>query len=225
MNNNITPTNYKHCIKCNETKSIDNFHKHSKNKDGLHSYCKECAIKSSQLSYQNNKERHAQNVKEYNKNNPEVSKAANKKWRDKNKDKMKLWQKKYNQRPENIIKRRESKRKSDRKRMLDPYHRISNNMRGNMYHALKAKKGFRKWEVLVGYSLQDLINHIEPLLINTTMTWDNYGSEWHIDHIKPKSLFKYDNTDCQEFRDCWALSNLQPLPKLDNIRKGNRWIG
>ena len=225
MNNNTTNSITKQCSKCNEIKSSDNFSLHPKNKDGFSYYCKLCAKEAARISYQKNKERHNQQVKEYKKTHPDMVRISAKKWHDKNKDKMKLWREEYNQRPENIIKRRESKRKSDRKRMLDPYHRISNNMRGNMYHALKAKKGFRKWEVLVGYSLQDLINHIEPLLINTTMTWDNYGSEWHIDHIKPKSLFKYDNTDCQEFRDCWALSNLQPLPKLDNIRKGNRWIG
>jgi len=186
-------------------------------------------VASAAISYQNNKEKHKQHVINYQKNNQDKIKIIRKKYYEKNKStilpKLKEYRKEYNKRPEVILRRRESKRKSDRKRMLDPYHRISNNMRGNMYHALKAKKGFRKWETLVGYTLQDLINHIEPLLVNTTMTWETYGKEWHIDHIKPKSLFKYDNTDCQEFRDCWALSNLQPLPKLDNIRKGNRWIG
>ena len=109
--------------------------------------------------------------------------------------------------------------------MLDPMHRLSNNIRGGMYHALKGKKGFRKWEDLIGYTLQDLINHIDPLLNNTTMNWNNYGTEWHIDHITPKSWFKYVITDDPKFKECWSLSNLQPKLRLDNIRKGNRHIG
>lgn len=91
-----------------------------------------------------------------------------------------------------------------------------------MHHALKAKKAGRKWEILAGYTLQDLINHIEPLL-KKTMTWENYGAVWHVDHRMPKSWFKYERTDDPEFRKCWALSNLQPKLKIDNIRKGNRF--
>lgn len=93
-----------------------------------------------------------------------------------------------------------------------------------MHHALKAKKAGRKWEDLVGYTLQDLINHIDPLL-GETMTWENYGSVWHVDHITPKSWFKYDSVNDPQFKACWALSNLQPKLKMDNIRKGNRFKG
>lgn len=28
--------------------------------------------------------------------------------------------------------------------------------------------------------------------------------------------------DCQEFRNCWALSNLRPLSSKQNISDGNR---
>lgn len=119
--------------------------------------------------------------------------------------------------------RRIYKRKWDRAKMKDPLHRLGNNIRGNMHHALKAKKDGRKWENLVGYTLQDLINHID-LLLNDGMTWENYG-EWHIDHITPKSWFKYDTTDHPAFIECWALTNLQPKWKVDNIRKGNRFKG
>ena len=120
--------------------------------------------------------------------------------------------------------RRKWKRKYDQKLMMNPLHRLSNNMRGNMHHALKAKKDGRKWESLAGYSLQDLINHIEPLLKNG-MTWENYGSIWHVDHITPKSWFKYESIDDPRFKQCWSLSNLQPKLKIDNSRKGNRFTG
>jgi hypothetical protein len=119
---------------------------------------------------------------------------------------------------------RKRKRKWDRKAMKDPLHRLSNNIRGNMHHALKAKKAGRKWEDLVGYTLQDLINHIDPLL-GENMTWENYGSVWHVDHITPKSWFKYSDANDPQFKACWALTNLQPKLKIDNIKKGNRFRG
>jgi hypothetical protein len=56
------------------------------------------------------------------------------------------------------------------------------------------------------------------------MNWDNYGSGgWEIDHIRPVSSFRFESTDDPEFRDCYALSNLQPLWRKDNMRKGARW--
>lgn len=145
-----------------------------------------------------------------------------KQWRKSNVDKVKDCKKRYD--AANPGKRREWKRAWDRKRMLDPLHRLSNNLRGGIYHALKGKKGFRKWETLVGYTLEDLIKHLTPLLI-AGMSWDNYGNTWQVDHVKPKSWFTYISTDDPSFKECWALSNLQPKFKLDNIRKGNRFEG
>jgi hypothetical protein len=57
------------------------------------------------------------------------------------------------------------------------------------------------------------------------MTWENYGSFWHVDHITPKSWFKYESIKDAKFKECWALSNLQPKLRMDNIRKGNRFSG
>lgn len=132
--------------------------------------------------------------------------------------------KEYLQRPEVKERYRVYKRKWDRKYLLNPVNRISNNIRGNMYHALKGKKGFRKWEDLVGYTLEDLIKHLSPLL-NNGMTWDNYGEVWQIDHVTPKSWYKYDSAEHPLFKECWALNNLQPKMTEDNRRKGNRFKG
>ena len=57
------------------------------------------------------------------------------------------------------------------------------------------------------------------------MNWSNHGTYWHIDHIKPKSWFKYESTDDEAFIKCWSLDNLQPLEAQINITKGNRYEG
>lgn len=75
---------------------------------------------------------------------------------------------------------------------------------------------------IVGYTLKDLKNHLEKTF-KENMTWDNYGSYWHIDHIKPASLFNHNNKD--EFKKCWSLNNLRALSKKDNLIKSNHYDG
>lgn len=53
------------------------------------------------------------------------------------------------------------------------------------------------------------------------MTWGNYGiNGWTIDHKIPISVFNFTSSDHEDFKRCWALSNLQPLWAYDNISKG-----
>ena len=72
--------------------------------------------------------------------------------------------------------------------------------------------------------IEDLYLHLSNLF-DANMSWDNYGTYWEIDHIKPKSLFKYSDYSDIAFSQCWALDNLQPLRKEDNRRKSNKYEG
>lgn len=82
-------------------------------------------------------------------------------------------------------------------------------------------KKYRCWEELVGYTLEDLMKRLENQF-QEGMVWSNYG-KWHIDHIKPISKWNFISCNDMEFKQCWSLSNLQPLWAIDNIRKSNRW--
>ena len=93
-----------------------------------------------------------------------------------------------------------------------------------MHHALKAKKAGHKWEELAGYTGEELVKHLQNQFTEG-ISWENYGSVWHVDHIIPKSWFKYTSVTDPKFIECWALKNLQPKLKVDNIRKGNRFAG
>ena len=94
-------------------------------------------------------------------------------------------------------------------------------MCSRIWEALKGRKASRRWEELVGYTVGDLMKHLENRF-EPWMTWKNYG-KWHIDHIKPKSLFQYETAEDPEFRKCWSLENLQPLEMGANIRKFNHF--
>lgn len=89
----------------------------------------------------------------------------------------------------------------------DPSHRVHVRMASAVHQALREAKAGRKWETLVGYTLADLVTHLERQFLRG-MTWENMG-QWHIDHIRPKSGF--DQTDPAQFRECWGLANLRPL--------------
>lgn len=57
----------------------------------------------------------------------------------------------------------------------------------------------------LGYSANDLKVHIEKQF-TVGMNWYNHG-EWHIDHIKPVTLFEKDT----DVRIVCALENLRPM--------------
>jgi hypothetical protein len=91
---------------------------------------------------------------------------------------------------------------------------ISNHIR----QSLHGSKRHIHWETLVGYTIKDLMKHLERKF-KLGMTWENYG-KWHIDHIMPKSVFKYESPDDIDFKRCWSLNNLQPLWSWENESKG-----
>lgn len=85
------------------------------------------------------------------------------------------------------------------------------------------KKGFNGGFRHLGYSGEELHRHLESQFTDG-MSWDNM-SDWHIDHIRPVASFNYTTTECEDFKKCWALSNLQPLWAEDNMSKGDKWDG
>lgn len=76
---------------------------------------------------------------------------------------------------------------------------------------------------LCGFTVMELHKHLESQFTDG-MSWDNMG-EWHIDHIRPVKSFNFISTECEDFKKCWALNNLQPLWAKDNLSKGNKWDG
>jgi hypothetical protein len=81
-------------------------------------------------------------------------------------------------------------------------------------------KSHRPWESLVGYTLADLMRHLERQF-RGKMSWKN-RDKWHIDHILPLSSFKFTSADDPEFRAAWALTNLRPLWKPANLSKSSK---
>jgi hypothetical protein len=68
-------------------------------------------------------------------------------------------------------------------------------------------------QILLGCTWQEAKAHFERLFL-PGMSWEN-RSEWHIDHIKPVSSFTEADMHLMN-----RIENLQPLWKIDNLRKG-----
>jgi len=200
------------------------------NKDKINEYGKKYR--------EENREEIKEKDKKYYKKNKEKILADNKKWQENNRDKMRGYcrkyeaddknkekRKEYKNRPEVRKRTRERNRKYDDKRRKDPIFRFNQNMSRSISLSLKKNnlsKNGRHWEDLVGYTSQELRDHLESLFL-PGMTWEN-RSLWHIDHIIPKSFFQIKEVGDVEFRMCWRLENLQPLWAFDNISKHNKII-
>lgn len=139
-----------------------------------------------------------------------------KQWNIGHKDKIRTYHLKFLQENKGYWSKYERERKK-----TDIKFRLDKNMKNAISNVLKGKKEWRKWKDLVGYNVGDLMKHLEGKF-EDWMNWENYG-KWEIDHIKPKSLFKYETAEDTEFKKCWALENLQPLERIANIKKYNHY--
>lgn len=119
-------------------------------------------------------------------------------------------------RAENLEKKRAQDRAYARNRRSKPQERILNNLRTRTYAALKGFYKSAPTTALLGCTIEELKAHLSAQF-TPDMSWDNYGSYWHIDHIRPCAAFNL--IDPEEQRICFHWSNLQPLPAIENIRK------
>ena len=131
----------------------------------------------------------------------------------------------YQNRPEVIERSEKWYKKYYTKRKKDPIYRLGENISKGIRNHLNfngISKGNRHWEDLVGYTIQDFKKHIENLFTEG-MSWEKF-SDVHIDHVIPRSFFKFKSTDDVEFKMCWRLENLQPLWAKDNIIKSDKIV-
>ncbi len=143
-------------------------------------------------------------AEEYRKKNREKLNEKQKEYQKKNKESYNEYQKKYQK----------------ERRKTDPKFRLSQSMSANINQSLKLGKNGRHWEIIVGYTIQDLIKYLEQRF-QEGMNWGNYG-EWHIDHVIPIAVFNFTKSEHIDFQRCWALSNLQPLWAKENKRKKDK---
>ena len=207
----------KTCIKCGEKypATTEYFHSDKYRKDGIKSRCKSCVCSDARDYRHENPQKVCEAKRRHREKNLEKIQKSYHKWRNKNIEKERERFRKWKE--QNRDKYNENARKYYSE---NPRVRISLSISGGIYKSIRAGKNGRSWESLVGYTLNDLMNHLESQFTKG-MDWDNYG-EWHIDHVKPISHFNFNSPGDSEFHECWSLWNLQPLWGVDNKSKCNK---
>lgn len=194
----------KRCTLCKEVKPLDSFGINKRWNTPL-SECKQCRKQKSAEYSKLHPGRRKASIEKYHRNNREKLRLRNTKWRKDNPEKAKLA-------CSNWYKRKRNK--------------ITQCLYGSIQQQVKQLKCHKAvihrkdvWKIL-GYSYEDFIKHIEKQF-KPGMTWDNHG-EWEIDHIVPKSFFRFQSYEDVEFKRCWRLKNIQPLWKHQNHAKSNK---
>lgn len=102
----------------------------------------------------------------------------------------------------------------------DPVYKMRRRLHSEIASALKGKRRARQWwQAACGYTVEELRRHLEALFTDG-MSWENHGTLWEIDHIRPVASFNIKSIESAAFRAAWALLNLRPLLKTLNRAKG-----
>ncbi len=209
---------YRKCSVCEILKTHDSFYKDKSGRDGIGYCCKDCAKEKARLWRESNPQRSKESIKKSEKKNPQKGRERSRRYLMKHPERrraaIKSWKTRH---PEKV---REANRRHDRKTRGTIKGDLNNRMAVMIWYGLRGNKNNRAWMSLVGYTVDELIAHLEKLFLRG-MSWEN-RSKWHIDHIMPIDSFSFNSAEDDGFKKCWALENLQPLWKEDNLKKSNK---
>ena len=223
----------KECVKCGKEKPLDDFPKRTDTKNGYRNECRVCLSKINRLRYLSNAEEVKAKKREWNAKNKDKRREYALAWRLKNHPKKERpvvsreekarrqneaymrWKAKN---PDGV---RECSRIASRKIRSTPRGTINDRMSAGIRQSLHGAKGRRKWETLVGYTIDELKIHLKKKF-TAGMTWELLmAGEIHIDHKIPKTAFNFKSSDDIDFFKCWSLKNLQPMWAVENLKKHN----
>jgi hypothetical protein len=201
---------FKFCSKCKKLQPFSSFYMNQSmgkntNRSGVSCQCRNCM---------------SQNCKNYFNNNREHKRE---------------YDRLYKRQPSVLLKRLEYQKEyfknSENKKRINTYmnERYHNNIQQKLHtiisvsinKCLSGRKNNNSINNILNYTMLELKQHLE-FQFDNNMNWDNYGTYWEIDHIVPISKFKFNSYDDTDFKNCWSLQNLQPLPCVLNRMKKDK---
>lgn len=213
----VTPEKYEELLRKSAEK-LKRYHEKNAEKvkiDAARRYLenREQRLENARKYYIENKESVNKRNSEYGKRNAEHLKQKHNEYRAENRHRSRAWNKKY--RDANKEKINDKLRE---RRRNDPFLRLRDAIRGSIRAYLGSKKTRRgsTFEI-VGCTPDFLRGHLEKQF-KPGMTWENYGSHWHVDHRIPLAS----GNSADEIKGLSHWTNLQPLEAIENIIKSDK---
>jgi len=208
------------CPECKIFKLSNEFFMCSTRKDGLQCYCKVC--KKEKFKESKKKSDKKYNTNWYSKIENKLEKSIYcKNYQKVNYESQVLYNKKYKKsdkgKKHNLEYRKEEYKN---KYGIDILWTLKLLLRNRLKNALINKSKKSKTLELLGCSIEEFKIYLEKQF-DKNMTWGNRGKYWEIDHIKPCDSF--DLLNYEEQKKCFYYKNLQPLEKIKNRIKSNKY--
>jgi hypothetical protein len=175
-------------------------------------YAKQQRIKNSELV----KKRKAEWQKSL---SPEKRRESYLRYWNKNKEAIRARSREKARSPE----QKEKTRAAEKKRMEKPCYKIRKNLSRSL-SSICSRQGHSRYGSILDYlgcSVDQFRNHLESQF-KRGMSWSNYGTAWHIDHIIPCAAFDHSNP--KYVAQCWHWTNLRPLYASENMFKSDKII-
>ena len=212
----------KTCINCNKSKAEDEYEPKRRK-------CKTCRADDAKKYYEKNRDKMKERNKKWRENNRGKRRVAQRRYVAKHPNYIKEWRKKNHKKNSTTSKRwkksNPEKVKLHSKKYLEklkesPSYKIKDRLRRSFKRWLF--KGYKsaRTQRLVGCTREEARNWIEAQFL-PGMTWGNYGA-WHIDHMLPWEHFNL--LDEGTHPQVMHYTNLQPLWGPDNSIKGKKVI-
>ncbi len=210
----------KKCGKCNVEKTESEFRTMKDKRHNsiyLCSMCKECERKMALDRFNANREECIQKNREYKEKNKEKVSQTASRYFQANKDRIRRDRRDY-------MKNYYLENKDEINKRLAKYRK--NNVGIKIRDRLRSRildciNKIKHTEDYLGTNIEIVKKWLE-YNFDDEMTWDNFGTYWHIDHTLPLSLF--DMTNDVDVYTCFNWMNLMPLEKYKNISKRNKII-
>lgn len=231
---------YQECKACISLKNkkyyIENKEKVKTYKQNYYENNKTNILAGSHIYYTNNKTVVLEKAKQYYKENSFKIKEKTKKYREENLEYCSAYNAEYYQNNKSdIAKQRKAYVKN--KRENNAFYKLRVNVSRLINIALHRVGASKNGSIttFLPSSIEDLKKHLESLF-EPWMNWNNWGKydpktwddndqstwKWQMDHIIPQSKLPYFSMEDENFKKCWALSNLRPLSAKQNVLEGNR---
>ena len=192
----------KTCKKCDNIKPLTEFCNRKGEKDGKHRYCKSCLNGDFKEYYHTSGRKDSDYYKTYRKENKEYFNTYCHTHYHTNKELYREWNR--------------EKYSTDLGFKLKHITSARINQALKLYQTLKTARTIE----YLGCNVEEYALYLEEQF-DGNMNWDNYGEYWEIDHIKPIDAFDLNSEE--ELYSAFNFKNTQPLSKIENRVKSNRY--